>query len=171
MFKYTVQFKSKVVRHYLEGKLGYKLLAAHYGIAAPMIRRWVESYREHGADGLRRKVGCYDQFFKLSVLQHMWDNALSYNQTAAVFNIRNPTSIGIWSNRYREGGIEALARQRRKSDAMKEAKPPTTEKPDDELTREELLEKVEYLRMEVVVLKKLEALVQAKKTSVKSKRK
>ena len=44
-------------------------------------------------------------------------------------------------------------------------------KPDAELTRDELLKRLEYLRMENEVLKKLEALTQAKKTGATSKRK
>jgi transposase len=40
-----------------------------------------------------------------------------------------------------------------------------------ELTREELLKRVEYLQMEVAVLKKLEALAQAKKAAARKKRK
>ena len=45
-------------------------------------------------------------------------------------------------------------------------------KPADTRTREELLDEVEYLRAEVAYLKKLDALIRAKKaTALKKKRK
>ena len=52
-------------------------------------------------------------------------------------------------------------------------KKPSTkpDKPDAERTRDELLKENEYLRMEVEVLKKLQALVQAQKLAATKKRK
>lgn len=35
------RFKRKVVREYLSGKGGYKILAAKFDIADSLIRRWV----------------------------------------------------------------------------------------------------------------------------------
>jgi transposase len=113
----------------------------------------------------------YDAKFKLSVLQHMWDNGLSNRQAAAHFNVRNPTSIGIWDRRYREGGMEALARPRKHALNMKAPTSKPELKPDHERSREDLLKELEYLRMENEVLKKLEALAQARKTSAPKKRK
>lgn len=172
MVKYTKRFKLKVIKHYLKGNIGFNRLAAHHGITAPMIRRWVAAYRLHGDESFRRQQGHYEAEFKLSVLQHMWENGLSANQTAAVFNIPNPTSIRIWVKRYEEGGSEALARKR--TAAPLDMSAPTSKpdsKPEKELTREELLKRVKYLEMEVVVLKKLEALIQADKAAALKKRK
>jgi transposase len=171
MIKYTEQFKLKVVKHYLKGPMGYCRLGAHYAVASPHIRNWVAAYRLHGVDGLRRKVGQYDAKFKLSVLQYMWENALSNRQAAAHFNVRNPTSIGIWDSRYREGGMEALARPRNQVLHMKAPTLKPEPKPDHERSREDLLKELEYLRMENEVLKKLEALAQARKTGATKKRK
>jgi transposase len=171
MVKYTKQFKLKVIKRYLNGKLGFKRVAAHYNITAPMIRRWVAAYRLHGDASLHRRREHYSAEFKLSVLQHMWENALSTNQTAAVFNIPNPTSIRVWEKRYGEGGDEALARTRTAAPDMSAPTPKPDDKPKHELTREELVKRVEHLEMEVVVLKKLQALTQAKKAAALKKRK
>lgn len=171
MIKYTEQFKMKVVKHYLKGPMGYHLLAAHYQVASPHIRNWVSAYRLHGVAGLRRKVGRYDARFKLSVLQHMWDNGLSNRQAAAHFNVRNPTSIGIWEQRYRNGGVAALDRPPMSLRNMKASSAKPTPKPDHERSREELLKENAQLRMEVEVLKKLEALAQARKQAAPTKRK
>lgn len=170
MVKYTEEIKLRVIKQYLDGQLGYHRLAAQQGIPAPVIRRWVDAYRLHGSEAFCKRRKHYSPEHKRSVLQHMWDNALSINQTAAVFNIPNPDSIRTWAKRYDEGGSEALGR-------IKPAVPdmPARVIPDDrpvqELTREELLKRVEYLQMEVAVLKKLEALAQAKKAAARKKRK
>jgi transposase len=174
MIKHTDQFKREVVDEYLEGMLGFRRLAARHNIASPTVRRWVSAFRLHGDDGLRRKVERYTAAFKLSVLEHMWENALTYNQAAAVFNIRNPTSVGIWDRRYSDGGFEALAHQPRTLSKINNMKVPTSKpdaKPDGERSRDDLLEELEYLRMENVVLKKLQALVQAQKKDAPKKRK
>lgn len=172
--KHSEQFKFKVVKQYLVGTKGYTLIAAEHGIAAPMVRRWVSAYRLHGRKGLCRKVERYTAPFKLSVLQHMWENGLTYNQAAAAFNIRNPTSVGIWDRRYRDGGFEALLLRHRPLSETDSMKAPTTKlenKPDSERSREELMKELDYLRMENEVLKKLQALVQAQEKRGTKKRK
>ena len=171
MVKYTEEIKLGVVRQYLDGQLGYHRLSAQQGIPAPVIRRWVDAYRFHGDGAFHRRREHYSPELKLSVLQHMWDNALSINQTAAVFNIPNPDSIRTWAKRYDEGGSEALGRIESAVPDMPARITPPDDKPLHELTREELLKRVEYLQMEVAVLKKLEALAQAKKAAALKKRK
>ena len=124
------------------------------------------AYELHGDAGLQKKFSNYSAEHKLSVLQHMWDNQLSISQTAAKFDIRNYAMVSMWERAYRDGGIEALFPRRRGS-----PKPMTasdTAKPDpapdeDKRSREELLAEVNQLRMELAYLKKLEALVQARK--------
>jgi transposase len=104
----------------------------------------------------------------------MWDNELSFGQTAAAFNIRNHAAVGKWERSYREGGFDALIpRPRGRS---KQMSTPTTKpepSPDDEKrTREELLAELNQLRMENAYLKKLRALVQARqKATPPTKRK
>lgn len=171
MVKYTREIKLKVIRQYLEGLAGYRRLSAQHGMPAVVIRRWVDAYRLHGDEALRRRRKHYSLEDKLSVLQHMWDNALTINQTAAVFNIPNPDSIRTWAKRYDEGGSEALGRIKPTAPDMSARVTPPDDKPAHELTREELLKRVEYLQMEVAVLKKLEALAQAKKIAAQKKRK
>ena len=169
MLKYTEKFKEAVVLDYLNGTMGYRRLSAHHGTTAEDIKRWVAAYRLHGLAGLSRKAAHYKAQFKLSILQHMWENGLSYKKTAAVFNT-HPSSVATWESRYRTGGMEGLDRPNSHARQMK--KPSTKpDKPDAERTRDELLKENEYLRMEVEVLKKLQALVQAQKLAATKKRK
>jgi transposase len=101
----------------------------------------------------------------------MWDNGLSNRQAAAHFNVRNPTSIGIWESRYQEGGMAALDRPQTSPPKMKAPSVKPDPKPDQERSREELLKEVAQLRMEVEVLKKLQALTQARKQAAATRRK
>lgn len=166
--KHTEQFKLAVVEHYLTGADGYKTVARHHGIAYSLVSRWVAFYRHHGADGLKsRPASGYSAEFKLSVLQHMWDNNLSYAETSAHFNIRAQCCVGIWERSFSEGGLEApIPTAQRPPTTMPDPQtnhvPSTEVAPNDEMRpREELLVELNYLRMENAYLKKLEALVQA----------
>ena len=171
MVKYTKEAKLKVIKQYLDGQLGYHRLSTKLGIPAFTIRRWVDAYRLHGDESFERRRAHYSAGFKLSVLQHIWDNGTTINQTAAVFNIPHPDSIRTWAKRYKEGGSEALGRIKAAVPDMPTRLPPPDDKPVHELTREELLKRVEYLQMENAVLKKLDALTQAKKAAAQKKRK
>lgn len=169
--KYTEQFKLAAIERYLKGAAGYKLVAKEFGIAAAVLRRWVLWYRTHGIAGLVPKMGQYSAEFKLSVLRHMWDNALSYTQAAAAFNVRNTQLIGNWERRYRDGGALMLQRSRKPPRTTMQA---PTSKPDpsvdDKRSREDLLKEIEHLRMEVAYLKKVDALLQARQNSTAKKK-
>ena len=172
MIKHSDQFKLQVVKQYLAGTIGFRSLAREHGIASPMVRRWVEWYRLHGMAGLTAKRSHYSAEFKLSVLQDMWDNALSQAQVAAKYNVRNPASIGIWERRYESGSFEALSKpSRKKSPEMPAPTSKPEPLPDGDKSREQLLAENEYLRMEIAYLKKLEALVQAKQLATRKQRK
>jgi transposase len=163
MLKYSDQFKLQVVERYSSSSLGFLLVGREFGLAAATVRRWVRLYKAHAEQGLTHKVGQYSAEFKLRVLTHMWENSLSHIQVAALFNVRNPSSISHWCLRYEDAGIEGLMRS--PPQKMKPTTPPEKPQPpaDDQRTREELLAENEELRMEVAILKKLEALAQARK--------
>jgi transposase len=176
MSKYTEHFKHKVVQEYLSGGGGYKALSQRHGIAnRSSIERWVMAYRLHGEAGLsKKKRRRYDADFKLSVLQHMWENRFSITQTAAQFDIRRHSTVGDWERAYREGGVEALtpAPTRRVKKIPIPTTTPAVPAGADTRSREELLAELAHLRMEVAYLKKLDALVQARqKSAVPKKRK
>lgn len=166
--KHTEQFKLAVVQHYLASAEGYKAVARHHGIAFSLVKRWVAFYRHHGADGLKPQPRArYSTEFKLSVVQHMWDNNLSYAETSVHFNIRAQCCVGIWERNFSEAGKEVpIPTTQRTPTTMPDPQtnqvPPTEALPDDETRpREELLVELNYLRMENAYLKKLKALVQA----------
>jgi transposase len=167
MAKYTEDFKLAVVQRYIEGTMGYKLVADQFNIRnRSLVTRWVGFFRVHGKDGLKAKRDSYDAAFKLSVLQHMWDNELSKGQAATTFNIRGHSTVGTWERAYRLGGIEALQPPRiRKPKMQPEQNKPEPIEVEDKRSREELLNELLYLRAEVAYLKKLDALVRSQAQS------
>lgn len=102
MAKYNEQFKLAVVQDYLsDTSEGYRAIGRRHGLSSHVIlQRWVAAYQLHGGAGLRKKCSGYSAEYKLSVLQHMWDNRLSINQTAARFDIRNYAMVSMWERAY-----------------------------------------------------------------------
>ena len=68
MEKYITEFKLKVVKCFLAGEGGAKLLARQWSVPEEKSRTWVSHYRLHGLDGLRPKRSAYSEQFKLQVL-------------------------------------------------------------------------------------------------------
>jgi transposase len=174
MAKYDEQFKLKVVQEYLSGSAGHRRVAQSRGVPRTRLLTWVSLYRTHGADGLKRKFSHYSPEFKLTVIERMRTDGLSFGQTAAIFNIRTASCVGQWECCYDAGGLEALAPRKRgrpkKMPELPESKPESL--PDAAgRTHEELVAEVNQLRMEVAYLKKLRALVQAQQQQPATTRK
>jgi len=138
------------------------------------VRRWVEQYRQHGEAGLRKKFSHYDAQFKLSVLRRMWQGDLSRRQVATLFDLRSGHGVvTAWERLYHEGGLPALEpKPRGRPKKMPASKSPKPLPPHSQGTRtlEQLRKENEYLRAEVACLKKLRALLQAKKQAAQTKR-
>ena len=57
MKKHETEFKLQVIKSFLAGEAGAKLLARRWSVSESKIRTWVSHYRVHGIDGLRIKLG------------------------------------------------------------------------------------------------------------------
>ena len=174
MARYDEKFKKAVVKAYLSGPSGYRVLEGRYGVDQSTIRRWVDVYRRHGDAGLHKKFSHYSARFKLSVLKRMWRQELSYSQVVVLFDLRGGTGVvSNWERQYHEGGLDALEpKPRGRPKKMKPPEPPKVAvRPEDTRTLEELRKENEYLRAEVAYLKKLDALVRAQRLAAPKKRK
>ena len=160
MTKYSEAFKLSVVQAYLDGQDGYRELCRERGLCHGQVREWIGAYKTHGVDGLKKKFSHYSVADKLLILNHMWDNQLSYRETMAVFNLRSRACLRDWEKRYRSGGPLALEPRRKgRSKTMPEQFGKSLPGPEgDQRTREELLAELSALRMENDYLKKLQAL-------------
>ena len=172
MKKYTTDYKLEVVKSFLAGEGGAKLLARRWSVPEEKVRTWVSHYRLHGIDGLRPKYSTYSEHFKLQVLSHQDREQLSSRQVAAVYDIRNPNQVVIWRRKLDEGGVEALKSRKQGRPSMKPERrcsaQPSTVIPDS--AHAALREENERLRAEVAYLKKLHALIRAKRSVAPTKR-
>lgn len=176
MTKYDEQYKLQVIERYSSGRHGgLKAVAAFFGLHHSQVRYWVSQHEHHGCAGLRKKRSVYDVPFKLKVLEHMRREGVSCQRAAVLFDIRSASHVGAWKRQYDSGGVDALAsRHQGRSQKMPDSLPIKPSAPpvcDERRSREELLKELEYLRAENAYLKKLDALIRAKKQAAQKKRK
>ncbi len=156
---YSTEFKLKVVQEYLKGEKGSTILAHEMNIHPSMVLSWYHLYEQHGIDGLqtRRTNSSYSKEFKEKV-QFELRNKVPINFLKAKYNL-SPSTLKRW-------GVECgMAKKsvtriisREELDALQEKHKGTK---DPEI--KELLEQLEYAKMENDILKKLATLVQARK--------
>lgn len=172
MVKYSLDFKIEAVTACLHGPDGYRRVASRYGVPTTLFRHWVAAYKTHGAAGLAKPFMIYPLEIRYQVVQSVLTDGLSINEAVAKHNILSRGTVQNWIRLYNEGGIEALKRKYRgRSEMSKHSKIAVVpDKPLEEMTREELLKELEYRRAEVAYLKKLDALIQSKKSAAKNKR-
>jgi len=161
MAKYSEEFKLQVVNEYLNGHVGYNLLAKKYRPLHPsQIHRWVQAYKEFGIEGLMKKTKkqFYSVQYKLDILNFIKQTGASYQDTAIEFNMNNPTLIANWNRQFLKEGIEGLQEKAKGRPSMSKKPKSTVKKQEKSMSREEQLEREnELLRLEVTYLKKLKA--------------
>ncbi|MDB5825018.1 MAG: hypothetical protein JWR21_3722 [Herminiimonas sp.] len=172
MSKYTEELK--LVEQYLADACRTGAIAVQHRLSNSLVRRWIGSYRVHSIDGLKKKFTHYSAEFKLTLLQRIRNDALSYEEAAVTFNICNAGILSAGEHGYCNGGIDALRPSPKGRPIQLTA--PTTKpepKPDDEKrSRDELLAELNHLRMENAYLKRLQSLVQGQhKATPPAKRK
>ena len=173
MSKYSTQFKSTAVQDYLKGG-SLKRVAELYQVDHSDLRKWVLAYQTHGLASLQKRAyQHYRPEFKLAVLRSMKLHQISARLAAAHFNIASPSTIRVWQRLYNEGGLAALQAKPKGRASMSASKPfkpyIPSDKPVAQMTPEELMQELEYRRVETDYLKKLEALAQKKYLAGKNK--
>ena len=160
MAKYSIEFKMKIVKEYLESKNSYKYLSEKYCISDKIvIRRWVNTYKSQGYEGLKvkRKNTKYTLEFKLKVVNLYLTGEMSYQSLANELKINNPSIIARWVNEYREKRIEGLRPKKigkpskmaktpeKSKDTKLESSAPLTNEEDNSLNEAQLKEKIKKL--------------------------
>lgn len=168
--RYDEWFKLLVVQQSLREDSSLREVARQHGLDHSLVRKWRESYRQHGAPGLSKKHSHYSAAFKLEVLERMWRDGLSRRQAAALFDIRGDGAIGIWEQQYHSGGLTALSPKRKGRRPMVKKPPSPPPPPDEERSHEELLKELAYLRAENAYLKKLDALAREKRSATQGRK-
>ena len=156
MRTFDVRFKRKVVREYLSGKGGYKIIAAKFDIAESLVRRWVGAYQYHGIAGLVRQRARYTSEFKLEVLYRLAAENLSYREVAVMYHIGNPHSITMWQQQHERGELCSPQRISPLDNSVltKKKAPPQSPEPERSEQADRLLRENQRLHAEVAYLKK-----------------
>jgi transposase len=158
LVKYDDEFKLRVVQAYLKGEGGYQAIAKMFGVPRHcIIQRWVNSFKNFGDKGIRRKKkhDTYSLKFKLDVIQFYLNSGESELNVANRYRINNSTLIADWLIKFRKRGIEGLSQQKGRPSMSNN---PKNQKKVKVLTREQQLEhENELLRAELAFIKKLRA--------------
>ncbi len=167
MSRYTKSFKLKVVDHYLTDSKGYQSISKQFKIHPSQVERWVRLYKSQGEHGLSPKGtrAKYTLSFKQSVIAYRKAQGCSLSKAADLFDIASPSTIYVWEQRYNRTGLDSeylLMTKPSKQSVL-------TNKSIERLTPSEMAKELHYLRVENAYLKKLEALIQQKKSQTKKK--
>ena len=139
--------------------LGYDAAASHLGIPPEAVRKWQQTYRAVGRDGLLamgETQRAYDYGTKVAAASAVVDGGMAKPEAMARFGIASRSPLDRWCRLYREGGADALRpkpKGRPRGSGAKAAP----------MTREQELEReVRRLEAQVAYLKKSIALKAAR---------
>ena len=158
MAKFSLEEKLEAVQRVRDG-MSKKASGKIIGCSEPVVHQWCLLYEKHGVKGLLTKHGTYSGDFKLSVIEYMHKNRLSYYETSAHFGIPSKTQVQKWERIYYEEGPQGLYRDNRGRKSKMSSDNPRKKKLNKK-TEEDLIAEIQRLRMENDYLKKLQALVQ-----------
>ena len=163
--KYDYAFKLECVELVLKQHFTDGYVSKLKQIPRWNIRKWVSFYNAYGEIGLLPRINqSYSTEFKLKVLKTIEKESLSLMTAGTRFNIPNISLILKWRKDFANFGKEGLQpKQRGRLISMSDYKRKKRQS-DKPLTREEeLLKENERLRCENELLKKLQALIQARR--------
>lgn len=164
--KYSISFKLMSVEKVLNSRCSLLNVCDELDIEKSTLRQWVKIYELYGVTGLNPRIGNtkYTYSFKLKVIRSIEKNGLSFREASIQFNIPSNSTVRRWYSNYQNNGIKGLkteSRGRRPNIMKNKPIKKSFKKP---LTREEeLLLENESLKAELALLKKLQALAQARK--------
>ncbi|MFC6808371.1 IS3 family transposase [Lactococcus lactis subsp. hordniae] len=115
MSKYSFELKLQVVQEYLSVVGGYTYLQDKYHLQGTrQLLYWVNSYKEFGEEGLRRKKhnAAYSTQFKHNAVNLYLTTGKSYREIANELKINNSAQIARWVLDYRENGEFSFSKTR-----------------------------------------------------------
>ena len=126
MSKYSKEVKEKAIYLSEKGWSRFRI-AKELEVPESTVRNWLHKFKL--SHNLTHKIGkqVFSADFKRKVLETRWKNKLSFNETAELFNLDNPSLIAAWQKRYLDEGIFGLYPKPKGRSSMKskELIPPT----------------------------------------------
>ena len=165
--RFSFEIKLEAVKSYLSGHTE-KQVTEQYGVNRTDLFTWVERYRQHGEDGLRRHP-----YFKatkelrLQIVSEHLIESVSLTELSAKYLVAR-SAIMRWCKVAREQGYEHLTVFKTRGRPPKEDMGRPKKKKPEEMTELELLQlRVKELEAENALLKKVKALVEAREARLK----
>lgn len=156
--------KLKIIEMYEKG-ISQTIIAMQYNVNKNTIKYITRLYREHGIEFLedKKKDPKYTAKFKFELVKRVI-NGESKSSVGAEYGI-NPGTIYAWCKKYNDLGYNGLKQDLRGGPGVSKTKKTAT--PSKAITKDEKIEELEKenkrLKMEIDLLKKLNALVQQRK--------
>ena len=118
MSKHSKEVKEKAIYLSKKGWSRFRI-AKELEVPESTVRNWL--YKFKLSHNLNHKIGkqVFSADFKRKVLETRWKNKLSFNETAELFNLDNPSLISIWQKRYLDEGILGLSPKPKGKPSMK----------------------------------------------------
>lgn len=172
MSKITNKERLEIWEKWKEGK-GATELTREYGIHQTKIKYLVRLLNRHGPEILRQEENRkYSKELKEEMISKVLQESQSVKSTAIEYGLPSDEMLARWIRSYRENGYVILEKKKGRQ-PMKEKKP-KEEKTYDDMTAAEKIEYLEkknlYLEAENEYLKKLHAVVQARKARQQKKK-
>ncbi|MGR2826129.1 IS3 family transposase [Acinetobacter sp. 1124_18A] len=159
--KHSKELKLKVIKAYLDGSKGYKILSKEFNVDLQTIRLWIENYKAHGTDALNVKIKktYYSPEFKINAIQMLLDK-VPVREVRRRLNLSGTSILRRWLAQYHKEGIAGFNTKRTytnmtKQDKIKVVKPIRDDK---EKSQQELIDELTALRAEVAFFKKAKSL-------------
>ena len=165
--KFSFEIKLEAVKSYLSGYTESQV-TEQYGVNRTDLFIWVEIYRQHGEDGLKRHsyVRATKELRFQIVSEHLIES-VSLTELSAKYLIAR-SAISRWCKIAREQGYEHLAVFKTRGRPPKDDMGRPKKKKPEEMTELELLQlRVKELEAENALLKKVKALVEAREARLK----
>ena len=157
---FDYETRIQVVKAYLKGNTSIRDVAKKFNISPSAVHDWVSRYKIHGEEALTQSQVMYSGDFKLYVINYMHNNHMTIAQTARIFGSFSVNALKHWNEVFMKEGEEGLLNMNPHMERMKRKRNIHSTKELENMTKEELLNENEFLRMENEYLKKLHALVQ-----------
>ena len=163
--KYDYAFKLECVELVLKKHFSDGYVSKLKQIPRSNVRKWVGFYKTYGEVGLFPRINqSYSVDFKIKVLKTIEKESLSLRTTSIKFNIPDVAIIVKWKKDFANFGVEGLQpKQKGRPISMSDYKRKKSKSVKPLTREEELLKENERLRCENELLKKLQALIQARR--------
>ena len=144
--------------HLLEEGISFSSIHHQYGIGEDRLKVIWALYQRKGVSGLQKGSNIKADFaLKKEIVLDIEENHITLHAASLKYGAA-PQSISRWLNLYRQEGISALDRTKKRGRSPSMGRPKKNSKPLTELER--LQKENQELKTEIALLKKVRALVE-----------